>query len=243
MEKYLKPDFGPFAEKDARRMFIKKVYYILFVHILVTLGIIAVFLEPNVSEFCKSSQSTWPLWTSLGILIVLFIFLACIIPLRRRPPFNYIFLLIFTLFMGLFIGISSATFSSTIDLLMAVGSSAVIVIALNIIQLSTDNRFISIIISAIISYLIFVLVHLCVPDYKVWKLFLSGVGVFIYSGYIILDTQLMLAGHAHPYPRVTPEEYVFGALNLYIDIIFNIFNFCLMCFEGLELCCELFASC
>jgi len=43
--------------------------------------------------------------------------------------------------------------------------------------------------------------------------------------YLVVDTQLMVGGR-HKY-SLSPEEYIFGALNLYLDIV-NIFMFTLL---------------
>jgi len=43
--------------------------------------------------------------------------------------------------------------------------------------------------------------------------------------YLVVDTQLMVGGH-HQY-SLSPEEYIFAALNLYLDII-NLFMFILL---------------
>ena len=53
----------------------------------------------------------------------------------------------------------------------------------------------------------------------------SAVGAIIFSLYIIYDTQIMLGGN-HKY-SISPEEYIFAALNLYIDVI-NLFQYILM---------------
>lgn len=42
--------------------------------------------------------------------------------------------------------------------------------------------------------------------------------------YLVVDTQLMVGGH-HKY-ALSPEEYIFAALNLYLDIV-NMFMFIL----------------
>ena len=52
----------------------------------------------------------------------------------------------------------------------------------------------------------------------------ASIGAFLFSCYIIFDTQLMMGGK-HKY-AIDPEEYIFGALNLYLDII-NLFLFIL----------------
>jgi len=48
--------------------------------------------------------------------------------------------------------------------------------------------------------------------------------VLIIVQYLVVDTQLMVGGH-HKY-SLSPEEYIFAALNLYLDII-NLFMFIL----------------
>ena len=53
----------------------------------------------------------------------------------------------------------------------------------------------------------------------------ASAGALIFSFYIIYDTQMMMGG-AHKY-SVSPEEYIFAALNLYLDII-NLFMYILM---------------
>ena len=50
-------------------------------------------------------------------------------------------------------------------------------------------------------------------------------GAFIFSMYIVYDTQLMMGG-THKY-SISPEEYIFAALNIYLDII-NLFLYILM---------------
>ena len=50
-------------------------------------------------------------------------------------------------------------------------------------------------------------------------------GAVIFSLYIVYDTQLMMGG-SHKY-SLSPEEYVFAALNIYLDVI-NLFMYILM---------------
>ena len=49
-------------------------------------------------------------------------------------------------------------------------------------------------------------------------------GAVLFGLYLVFDTQMMLGGK-HKY-SLSPEEYIYAALNLYIDII-NIFLFIL----------------
>jgi FtsH-binding integral membrane protein len=52
----------------------------------------------------------------------------------------------------------------------------------------------------------------------------AGAGALIFSIYLVIDTQ-MIVGGSHK-NQFSPEEYIFGAITLYTDII-NIFLFLL----------------
>ena len=54
-------------------------------------------------------------------------------------------------------------------------------------------------------------------------------GALVFSLYIIYDTQLMMGGK-HKY-ALDPEEYIFAALNIYLDVI-NPFMYILMIVGG-----------
>merc|ERR1719231_1789469 len=53
----------------------------------------------------------------------------------------------------------------------------------------------------------------------------AGGGVLLFAMYIIYDTQLIIGGK-HKSIQFNPDEYVFAALNLYLDII-NMFLYIL----------------
>lgn len=52
----------------------------------------------------------------------------------------------------------------------------------------------------------------------------ASLGALIFSIYLIYDTQMMMGGK-HKY-SISPEEYVFASLSLYMDIV-NIFIYIL----------------
>lgn len=52
----------------------------------------------------------------------------------------------------------------------------------------------------------------------------GGIGALIFSVYLVYDTQMMMGG-GHKY-SISPEEYIFAAVALYLDII-NIFLYVL----------------
>ena len=53
----------------------------------------------------------------------------------------------------------------------------------------------------------------------------GAAGALVFSLYLIYDTQLMLGGK-HKY-ALSPEEYIFAALNIYLDVI-NLFRYILL---------------
>jgi len=54
-------------------------------------------------------------------------------------------------------------------------------------------------------------------------------GALIFSCYLVYDIQLMMGGN-HSY-SLSPEEYIFAALNIYLDIV-NLFLYILLIFAG-----------
>jgi FtsH-binding integral membrane protein len=61
-------------------------------------------------------------------------------------------------------------------------------------------------------------------DVEMLHLVYCGIGVLIFSIYLIYDTQMMMGGN-HKY-SISPEEYIFAAIAIYLDII-NIFLYIL----------------
>ncbi|KAI4543926.1 hypothetical protein MG293_006720 [Ovis ammon polii] len=62
-------------------------------------------------------------------------------------------------------------------------------------------------------------------EYQWLHLLYAGLGTVIFSLYLVMDVQLMVGGRHH-HSDLDPEEYVFAALNIYMDII-NLFLFIL----------------
>ena len=58
---------------------------------------------------------------------------------------------------------------------------------------------------------------------------IGAAGAFVFSLYLVYDTQMMMGGN-HKY-ALDPEEYIFAALNIYLDVI-NLFTYILMIVGG-----------
>jgi FtsH-binding integral membrane protein len=119
-----------------------------------------------------------------------------------------------------------ATYSAN-EVLMAVGITVVLVLALTIFALQTKIDFTAmggVLLVALVCLLMFGLMVWIFPGNKILNIVYASIGAFIFGCYIIFDTQMMMGGK-HKY-SLDPEEYIFASLNLYLDII-NLFMFIL----------------
>ncbi|CAB3221515.1 unnamed protein product [Arctia plantaginis] len=215
-----------FTEASIRRGFIRKVYAILMCQLLVTFGFITLFVyhEPT-GRFARSNP--WLLWVALGVLIVCMIVMACCGEIRRQTPLNFIFLAIFTLAQSFLLGIVSSIHAPE-AVMMAVGVTAAVSLALTLFAFQTKWDFTVIgggLVCAAVVLLILGIAAIFLRDNRIFMLIYGSVGALIFCMYLVYDTQLMMGGK-HKY-SISPEEYIFAALNLYLDII-NIFTYMLI---------------
>jgi len=222
-------NIGSFSEKSIRLAFVRKVYAILMVQLAITVGFIALFLYiPSVKQF--TAGNPWVLWVALAMTFVLLIVLACCNDFRRRWPLNIILLLLFTLCEGFLLGAISTAYR-TDDVLIAVGICAVVCLGLTIFAFQTKWDFTAcggIMFVGILVLLIFGLLAIIIQN-KILDLVYASLGALVFSCYIVFDTQMMLGGK-HKY-SISPEEYIFAALNLYLDIV-NLFLYILAIVGG-----------
>ncbi|GAB1604486.1 protein lifeguard 1-like [Argonauta hians] len=213
-----------FSDISIRMGFIRKVYSILMLQLLVTLGIIAVFLfVPEVNQYIKENK--WLLFVALAATFVTMIMLSCCSNLRREFPVNFIMLTIFTLCEGFLLGFISSFYK--IDAVMiAVGVTALVSASLTVFAFQTKWDFTTMggmLFVFLIILIIFGILCIFIRS-RILSLVYSCLGALLFSFYLVFDTQLMLGGK-HQY-SLSPEEYVFAALNLYVDIV-QIFLFIL----------------
>ncbi|KAJ8941281.1 hypothetical protein NQ318_016946 [Aromia moschata] len=220
------PEVKGFDFNDAtiRRGFIRKVYSILCVQLSITLGFIAWFLyhEPT-RRYVHSHPALF--YVSLAVILVALITLACCGEVRRKAPMNFIFLFIFTFAEAFVLAVSSSTYGKD-EVLMAVGITAAVCFGLTLFAFQTKWDFTmmgGILFVAVLILLIFGIVAIFVHN-RIVQLVYASLGALIFSIYLVYDTQLMMGGK-HKY-SISPEEYIFAALNLYVDII-NIFMYIL----------------
>ncbi|BFG03487.1 protein lifeguard 1 [Drosophila madeirensis] len=213
-----------FDDQSIRRGFIRKVYLILMGQLLVTFGAVALFVfHQGTRNF--AAKNMWLFWVALGVMLVTMLSMACCESVRRQTPTNFIFLGIFTIAQSFLMGVSATRYAPT-EVLLAVGITAAVCLALTLFALQTKYDFTmmgGILIACMVVFLIFGIVAMFMKG-KIITLVYASFGALLFSVYLIYDTQLMMGGD-HKY-SISPEEYIFAALNLYLDII-NIFMYIL----------------
>lgn len=214
-----------FSDKTIRRGFIRKVYSILMVQLSISVAFIAWFLYHRPTQvFVRNHPELMII--SLVVFFVAMIALACCGDLRRKAPMNYILLGVFTVAFSFMLATTSSNYRA-VEVIMAVGITAGVCLGLTLFAFQTKWDFTmmgGVLFVAVIILFIFGIVAIFVKT-KIVSLIYASLGALIFSIYLIYDTQLMLGGK-HKY-SISPEEYVFAALNLYVDIV-NIFMYILM---------------
>lgn len=204
-------------EADVRRGFIRKVYGILIAQLLVTVGIAAPFQSLS-KEWIE--EHLWMVrlarWTSLAVVLVL----ACCRGTARSFPANYMFLFAFTACQGVVIGFVSAMYQ-THSVLLAAGLTVALFSSLTAYACLTKSDF-----TGAGPYLFCALSGLCLAGFVL--LFFPGsegffhvyacLGAMLFCFYIVYDTQLIIGGQ-HKKFKFEVDDYVFAALNIYLDIV------------------------
>merc|ERR1712066_387311 len=220
-----------FDDKAIRRNLMRKVYSILMIQLVLTGGIISCFLFIDSLKTYVRGEGSWVYWTSLSVSLVCIISLACCHDVRRKFPINFLFLGLFTVCEGLMLG----TISSYYDVdavLIAVGITAAVTLALTIFALQTKIDFTvcgGVLFAVLIVFTIAIFLFCFLPKSK-WTMIGIGVaGSLIFSCYLVYDTQLMMGGNH--VCSLSPEEYIFASLNIYLDIV-NLFLYILLILAG-----------
>merc|ERR1711959_581961 len=208
---YGKPEdeggYERFMEKEIRQGFIRKVFSILAVQLLVTFGCAIGFAS---SAPLKSylMQNAWPFYIAFPALIGSMVGLACCGDLHRRFPHNYALLGVFTLAESYLVGVTTLMYD-TETVLMAVAITAGITVALTLFAFQTKYDF-----TTAGGFLLFS---------KIAHVAFASLGALLFSCYLVYDIQIMMDGKRM---QISPDDYVLAALNLYLDII-NLFIYIL----------------
>lgn len=207
-----------FCDGNIRRGFIRKVYLTLMLQLLVTVGIICAFLYwPALKTW--TWQNYWFSYTMMAVVMVLVVALSCCDNLRRQVPLNFIALGLFTVAEGLMLG-ATASYFNVEAVLWAMMATALVSLALSLFAFQSKWDFTML--NGSLWVLVWTLFSFCLlcailRSQYVYIVY-ACLGTLVFSLYLVFDTQLIVGGKHRKY-EVSPEEYVFAALNLYLDIV------------------------
>ncbi|XXH02295.1 hypothetical protein Hte_008666 [Hypoxylon texense] len=201
------------ATVDIRNQFIRKVYTILTAQLLAT-AVVSGF------SFWSQGYKTWIqshsalVWVSLVGSIV---FMLLTYWKRKSYPTNLLFLSGFTLLEAYTISVI-VSFYETQIVLNAVILTGGIFVFLTLFACQTKYDFTSwmpYLFGALWGLVLFGFMAAFLPYSSTGELVYGGLAALIFSGYILVDTQLVLRKHH-------VEEEIAAAISLYLDII-NLF--------------------
>ncbi|XP_056678844.1 protein lifeguard 1 isoform X2 [Monodelphis domestica] len=210
-------------DKNIRRAFIRKVFLVLTLQLTVTLSSVAAFtFVDEVKIFVR--KNVWTYYVSYAVFFVSLIILSCCGEFRRKHPWNIIALSILTLSLSYMVGMI-ASFYNTDAVIMAVGITTIVCFTVVIFSLQTRYDFTScmgVLLVCTVVLLIFAILCIFIRN-RIMEIVYASLGALLFTCFLAVDTQLLLGNKQL---SLSPEEYVFAALNLYTDII-NIFLYIL----------------
>jgi len=211
------------AEKDVRMGFVRKVYAILSVQLLLTTAIAVPFQRMTKTEV---ESHVWLLFVSTGVLICTMCVLLCCRQQMRTFPMNYIILFVMTAAMGVSVGFTSAMYTWQ-SVALAAGITVGVFLAMTAYAWTTTTDFTGFgpyLFAGLMCLSLFGFVLCILGWFGVhiqWAIMLYDLaGVLLFTFYIVFDTQLIIGG-SHQV-SFSLDDYCFAALNLYLDII-NLF--------------------
>jgi len=205
--------------KSVRLGFIRKVYSILTLQLIVTAAMIAIFISIDaVTVWVRDPSHRWLYWVSIFLPIIL------LIPLyftSRKHPWNMIFLFIWTLVTSYSVAFICTWYDTKIVLQSAIITSCVfIALTLFCFQSKIDFHFLgAALFASLFILLVWGLIQIFFPMGPVARFVYSLFGAIIFCMFILYDTSNIIK-------RLSPDDYIIAAIDLYLDVI-NLFLFIL----------------
>ncbi|XP_077435720.1 protein lifeguard 3 [Vanacampus margaritifer] len=212
---------------SVRHAFIRKVYLILAAQLTVTFSVVAVFtfVDP-VKMFVIRYPGIY--WASLVVYFIVYCILICCKEPRRRFPWNLVLLGVFTVALSYVSGTISSYYE-TKAVFLAMGITALVCVTVTVFCFQTKVDFTScggfLCIAAILLVIIGAVTAVVLSfHYVPWlHMLYAAIGAIVYTLFLVYNTQLLIGNREM---ALSPEEYIYGALSLYIDIV-HIFLFIL----------------
>jgi len=205
------------SSPEIRNAFVRKVYSILFVQILATV-IVGGGISQSPSAVFWVVQNPWSFYVPLfGTMVNL----GLLYWKRHSHPLNLFLLTSFTLLEAFTLGVVVAFYDNNIviqALLITLG----VFLGLTLFTFQSKYDFSGLgpwLFGGLIALVMTGFVGIFVPFGHTMDLIYSLFGTLLFAGYVVYDTYQINK-------RLSPDEYIMGAISLYLDFI-NLFLYIL----------------
>uniref|UniRef100_A0A0E0D6Q7 BI1-like protein n=1 Tax=Oryza meridionalis TaxID=40149 RepID=A0A0E0D6Q7_9ORYZ len=202
-----------------RWAFIRKVYTILSIQMLLTIAVasVVVFVRP-VALFFVSTPAGFALY--IFLIILPFIVLCPLYYYYQRHPVNLLLLALFTAAISFAVGLTCAFTKGEVILESAILTAAVVVsltaYTFWAARRGHDFSFLGpFLFAAVMILMVFALIQVFFPLGRVSLMIYGGLAALVFCGYIVYDTDNLIKRYSY-------DEYVWAAVALYLDVI-NLF--------------------
>ncbi|XP_049617258.1 protein lifeguard 4 [Syngnathus scovelli] len=200
------------ASVQIRMDFLRKVYTLLSLQIILTTGTSALFMfSQTIKDFVHASPAV-VLVSALGSLALL----LALAVYRHKHPVNLYLLFVFTLLEAISVA-TALTFYEYSTVLQALFLTCAVFAGLTAYTFQSKRDFTKLgagLFSCLWILLIASVMRVFFNSDSTELLF-AGTGAFIFCGFIIYDTHLLMK-------QLSPEEHILASINLYLDIV-NLF--------------------
>jgi FtsH-binding integral membrane protein len=224
-----------YIERQDRLNFVRKVYSILAVQLSITTGFIAAVKTSDNLLFSVQNNTGLYLTSSVCAMILCCMIICCF---GRSVPMNYILLFLFTLCESYAVaGITS--YYETKVVCMAGAATALTTIALTIYAMKTTTKIEVFAGMAFVVYL--AMLPLIIISFIIGLGALNtlycALGIVLYGLFLIIDTIMITGGKTMSDAACSMDDYVIGAMMLYLDIIM-LFIYLLRILGSNNDCCD-----
>jgi len=221
---------GGLSDASVRNGFLRKVYSLLTIQLVITGGFCALFsFTPALITF--SMDYWWLIYVMLIPVIVLLVALMCN---SKKYPLNLILLFSFTICESFLLGLLCGNLADNIGGWAIMGcfittAGVFVIITIFVFVTKKDFSFLLVFLIAGIfivglAFFVWWIVSLATYNVNQWAVFgISIAGALVMCGWILYDTSKIVLHYS-------PDMYIDAVVALYLDFI-NLFQ-CLLCAAG-----------
>lgn len=213
-----------FASAAVRDGFVRKVFALVLLQLVVTVGIACVFMFVKpLKRYVASSEGNWVFYLAWALSFVMLIALSCSTQLRKRHPWNVVALGAFTLVMSVLVGSICAYWDVQV-VLTAFAVTCGIVAALTVLALFMPWDFTRCgrtLAAASLVVFVVLLISLLFGFFYVscwWYALLSGIIGLLFAAFLVFHIQLIVGGKKTG-AAISPDDYVFASVQIYMDVV------------------------